>query len=84
MLFRSVSQSRYGAVWTDYFGGFGEQGCTLVTDKNATDYKKINDGLKALGVVADHSKEDEFDAINLGRFRHNEDIYDEQLDGYED
>jgi len=86
----ALKDQDFAVIWTDYFGGAGEQGCTLfqafkpdhVCDKcgttlhsKAKDLKTINDGLKILGVIRNDS--DEFDAINLGHFRDNNDIYDE-------
>lgn len=84
---KRLKSKDFVAIWTDYFGGAGEQGCTLFTsgssdcicDKCGTILKSageemdsINAGLKRLGVIRTDS--DEFDAIHLGHCRDDEDI----------
>lgn len=65
---------------TDYFGGCGEQSATVWENKekifHKEKYPSINEALKILGVS--HNKNaDEFDTINLGLFRTNQDIENE-------
>jgi len=76
----------YARVETSYFGGFGSQGSSCVVngkevfsfyqdewDRSDSDYSDpINESLKLLGVVRD--KSDEFDVINLGKYRSNRDF----------
>lgn len=78
---KALEGQDFATIWTDYFGGPGEQGCILFLSPkgflppfggSVKVVETINDGLKVLGVIAGDS--DEFDAIILGRYRHNEDI----------
>lgn len=59
------------SIETDYFGGVGEQWASYISDDKKTNGQSINDALRALGVVADEDK-DEFDSIELYRFRETE------------
>jgi hypothetical protein len=92
---KALTAQDFVSIWTDYFGGLGEQGCTIfeanktecICDKCGTvlaaaseKLKNINEGLKRLGVTKADS--DEFDAINLGNFRSNEDISDDREDDW--
>lgn len=75
------------SVWTDYFGGAGEQGSTLIHVTNLYNererpkrFPSINKGLLALGFDIDSDlKEntDPFDSIGLGEFRDYEDFVEE-------
>lgn len=68
---------------TDYFGGSGEQSAELnisTSDKEgyktiseSYDYDAINKILKEYGVIREDGS-DEFDTINLGKYRKNEDF----------
>lgn len=69
-------------IETDYFGGFGEQSAKLYRDNLVLmneDTRKdpvsnpINQALKMMGVEAKPGM-DEFDTVNLGRYRTNEDF----------
>lgn len=75
-------------VDTDYFGGFGEQSAVMFEVSTTGTYKKtgyrkvksfkskhypINEALVELGVVK-NSGMDEFDTIDLGKYRSNEDF----------
>lgn len=71
-------------ISTDYFGGWGIQEAKLFVN-NKKEYSKsneqdmkltpINDVLKMMGVIAD-SGMDEFDTINLSKYRSNQDFND--------
>lgn len=71
-------------ISTDYFGGWGIQEAKLFVN-NKKEYSKsneqdmkltpINDVLKMMGVIAD-SGMDEFDTINLSKYRSNLDFND--------
>lgn len=54
-----------------YFGGVGDQDCTIWTDGESTSGLKINDVLERFGVIA-NDKMDAFDTVGLGRYRSNE------------
>lgn len=74
--------SDYADVSTDYFGGCGEQFATLHKGGKVVELPKINDALKELGVIKeDH---DEFDAINLGWYRTNEDFFEKEETNYDE
>jgi hypothetical protein len=69
-------------IETDYFGGFGDQSAKLYRDdtilmNESTQkdivYNPINKALKMMGIKAKKGM-DEFDTINLGRYRTNEDF----------
>jgi len=69
-------------IETDYFGGFGDQSAKLYCDNNILMEKDtrtdsvsnpINQALKMMGVQAKAGM-DEFDTINLGRYRTNKDF----------
>lgn len=69
-------------IVTDYFGGFGDQSAKLYRDdtilmnedtRKDPDSNPINQALKMMGVKAKTGM-DEFDTINLSRYRTNEDF----------
>lgn len=69
-------------IITDYFGGYGYQKATLFVNgksvyskSNEYDFgsSPINDVLKKIGVICKNGM-DEFDTIELGSFRKNEDF----------
>jgi hypothetical protein len=69
-------------IETDYFGGFGDQSSKLYRDnlilmnedtRKDPDSNPINQALKMMGVKAKTGM-DEFDTINLSRYRTNEDF----------
>lgn len=69
-------------IETDYFGGFGDQSAKLYRDdtilmnedtRKDPVYNPINKALKMMGVKAKTGM-DEFDTINLSRYRTNEDF----------
>lgn len=70
-------------VQTDYWGGPGEQFATVIQNGvviqealwKTNDYHPINDALAYLGLKKNDNM-DEFDTINLGHYRSNEDIHD--------
>ena len=65
----------YAIINTDYFGGVGEQKANVyVYGKRILHLVSINDALKHLGVIADRNK-DEFDTLNLGKYRHFEQYF---------
>ncbi len=70
-------------VITDYFGGPGEQSAFLYeTTKNGSklikEFIDINSALREYGVKrSSERKDDEFDAINLGQNRTNDDYLEE-------
>lgn len=67
----------YASIWTDYFGGMGEQGGKAWVDgTRVVSGDSINDALVAIGVVKNDDM-DEFDTINLGRYRDADDISSE-------
>jgi hypothetical protein len=66
-------------VWveTDYFGGGGDQGAKFWENgvrifKKMKSYGAIDDALKLLGIVAEEGN-DEFDTLELGKYRTNGD-----------
>lgn len=72
-------------VETDYFGGMGEQDAKAWVNRvpflakdgdNSSKNMSINKALAAIGVVRSDDK-DEFDTINLGRYRNNHDVIHE-------
>jgi hypothetical protein len=63
----------YLKIYTDYFGGIGEQSSELyLNGEKLFEYHTINEGLRKIGVIKGYS--DEFDAINLGNYRSNDTI----------
>jgi len=69
-------------IETDYFGGFGDKSSKLYRDnlilmnedtRKDPDSNPINQALKMMGVKAKTGM-DEFDTINLSRYRTNEDF----------
>jgi hypothetical protein len=77
------------SIRTDYFGGFGEQSASInITKENgwwnilrkSDDDNAINQILKEYGVIKDpkyFGTKDEFDTINLGKYRDNSDMIKE-------
>ena len=66
---------KYADIQTDYFGGIGSQCASLYDDGIIiTPDKSIDDILNLLGVQRIGSK-DEFDVINLGKYRNSENYY---------
>ena len=67
----------YVHVVTDYFGGFGVQRASLFTktngDINEEEFDTINEALSKYGIPNSFDT-DEFDQLNLGSFRRNEDF----------
>lgn len=59
-------------IFTDYFGGIGEQGCKYNGNGHRHKLKSINEGLKMLGVVPTQLGYDEFDTVGLGNYRTND------------
>jgi hypothetical protein len=63
----------FAVIWTDYFGGMGDQcgalyrGETLVTDERP-DYGTVNCALRGLGVPRQGDR-DEFDTLGLDKYR---------------
>ena len=74
---------KYLDIYTDYFGGMGEQYCSIFIpelnfgkrypDIEMTECVSINDGLRRLGIIK-NSDCDEFDTIGLGNYRRNSDF----------
>lgn len=69
-------------IETDYWGGFGDQNAKLYRDnlifmnedtRKDPGLNPINQALKMMGVKAKPGM-DEFDTVNLGRYRTNEDF----------
>jgi hypothetical protein len=82
--FKEFSKGKeIGEISTDYFGGAGSQAATLWKDGKKffsrsdedswSDPGPINELLKSMGVVNSPGM-DEFDTINLGRYRSNRDF----------
>jgi len=67
----------YVIASTDYFSGAGEQCALLVKADKVTYSESINVSLFHLGVTKGQF-DDEFDTINLGKYRSNEDFYTEK------
>lgn len=64
---------KYLKIYTDYFGGVGEQYSELyLNGVKIQEYETVNEGLKEIGVIRGYS--DEFDAVNLGNYRSYDDI----------
>ena len=76
-------------VETDYFGGIGHQSSLVYTKNDGhithIDYKTINKALSFYGIPNSFDT-DEFDMINLGRFREDDDFLIEtvRFQGYVD
>ncbi len=68
----------YVYIETDYFGGCGEQlAYAFIANrkiKAKSKYGPINEMLKLLGVEKEVDK-DEFDTVNLGNYRSNDDLF---------
>lgn len=64
------------AVFTDYFGGIGEQ---RAEHSDGSQSDSINEMLRRMGVVRTES-EDEFDVIGLGGFRDTSEVLDRPRD----
>lgn len=72
---KELGVKKYAVIQTDYFGGIGSQCASLYDDGLIiTPDKSINDILNLLGVQRIGSK-DEFDVINLGKYRNSENYY---------
>lgn len=65
-------------VFTDYFGGVGEQGSTFYKDSDSEgqELSSINEGLRMLSVEKGTNM-DEFDTVGLGSYRSNHDMLEE-------
>lgn len=68
----------YVDLYTDYFGGVGEQYAAFYKDgvclyENNNSFGAINLALKDLDVIVEEGK-DEFDTLGLGRYRSNWEI----------
>jgi len=72
------NQKPFITIYTDYFGGPGEQGCRYLPNDGSSE-TSINEGLRKLGIVKDNGM-DEFDTVGLGSYRSNSDLYK----GYEE
>lgn len=69
----SLSDAPIAHVWTDYFGGFGEQGATSALHGYIEEHKSINAALHRIGVDPEPGM-DLFDAVGLGNWRGIDDI----------
>lgn len=70
-----VGAEAVGYLEAEYFGGHGEQAAVLWQGGRrhfvaGPEYGALNAVLEHLGVRPNSSKEDAFDALNLGRHRH--------------
>lgn len=87
----SCNVERFLIINTDYFGGVGEQDCTLFHsyNENTKKYihqicKSINNGLNILGIELlvkdpkDPNYIDEFDFLSLGKYRDNDSFIPEE------
>ena len=84
LLAEHSSNTSTGYIETDYFGGQGSQGAILARAGKIIYGPKIGDGsineaLKLMGIQKASSL-DEFDTVELGRFRSNEDFVVKTLD----
>lgn len=83
-----LPNSNYLVIRTDYFGGAGEQSAELKkVDEDGNDihikiyedkYYPINEALVELGVIRENENgrmQDEFDTINLGKYRNYYDFW---------
>lgn len=69
-----LGMETYAIIQTNYFAGIGDQYASLYKNgKPITSETSINDALQELGVVKGDS--DEFDTINLGKYRQSELYY---------
>lgn len=68
-----IGDSPFLTIFTDYFGGCGEQGCQLHIKETISPEVSINEGLRNLGIIREKDN-DEFDTIGLGNFRCNDDL----------
>ena len=69
--------SQFAIIFTDYFGGVGEQGAVVYEDGKRLSVKKthpINWALNRLGVKR-IDKQDEFDTVGLGKYRNFDDYF---------
>ncbi|MBJ6111833.1 hypothetical protein JAO73_22625 [Hymenobacter sp. BT523] len=74
-ILQHIGTATVGYLEAEYFGGHGEQTAVLWQGGNrqfvaGPTYGAINAVLEALGVRLHSTKEDAFDAVNLGRYRH--------------
>jgi len=82
---KSMLIEPYLEIDTDYFGGCGEQYATLFINNKVEEIETrdpIDEGLKMLGVISNDDM-DEFDTINLGRYRDYSDI-EKKLPSYKE
>jgi hypothetical protein len=81
-LAKELGLSKFAIIFTDYFGGIGYQLAAVYEGGKQTmppTKNGINKALKILGVYKSDSK-DEFDSINLGKYRD----FDDYFEKYED
>jgi hypothetical protein len=79
---RALGLGRYALISTDYFGGSGSQQAAVYEDDRVlmpAVAGGINAALRLLGVQRGPLK-DEFDAINLSRYRSFEDYFERYYD----
>jgi hypothetical protein len=75
---------RFAVIWTDYFGGVGDQrAATYRGDELIETDGTINGALRGLGVIA-ASGLDEFDTVGLGDYRSIPDALLERWERYPD
>lgn len=70
---------RFAVIFTDYFGGNGDQWAIAYEGERLLDERSVNTALRELGVVRADGV-DEWDTIGLADFRHNPDHLDKFKD----
>jgi hypothetical protein len=79
-LLPQIGVTRFVSVFTDYFGGVGEQGAVFYDTENNIQKESdlINESLRLLGVERSNNI-DEFDMCGLGGYRNNEEVIPKEV-----
>ena len=79
---KELGINHYAIIETDYFGGIGDQNANVYkNDKKQKSSVSINEALEDLGVISKKDL-DEFDTLNLSKYRHFEDLYEKYWDNH--
>ena len=76
-----LDEPMYAIIFSDYFGGIGKQWAHVYEGSQLADryFPTINAALQVLGVTANEGM-DEFDTVNLGKYRSQPDYLDKYVD----
>lgn len=79
---KALGISKFALIYTDYFGGVGEQYATVYENGRrvlGVTSDGINQALSLIGVMRSENK-DEFDSIGLGNYRRFDDHFEKYWD----